>query len=46
MEDILRKIGSISRMLDSIANIEFRELNLNKGQFIYLVRHANLNSLK
>ena len=38
MEDILRKIGSISRMLDSIANIEFRELNLNKGQFIYLVR--------
>jgi DNA-binding MarR family transcriptional regulator len=38
MEDILREIGSISRMLESIANIEFREVQLSKGQYIYLVR--------
>lgn len=38
MEDILREIGSISRMLESIANIEFREFQLSKGQYIYLVR--------
>lgn len=38
MNDILREIGSISRMLDAIANIEFKELKLNKGQYIYLVR--------
>ncbi|MBN4910322.1 MarR family winged helix-turn-helix transcriptional regulator [Mammaliicoccus sciuri] len=38
MEDILRNIGIISRALDSISNIEFKELNLNKGQFVYLVR--------
>jgi predicted transcriptional regulator len=38
MEDILRSIGSISRELDSIANIEFKELNLTKGKYLYLVR--------
>lgn len=38
MEDILREIGSISRMLESIANIEFIEFQLSKGQYIYLVR--------
>lgn len=38
MNDILREIGSISRMLDAIANIEFKELKLSKGQYIYLVR--------
>lgn len=38
MVDILRNIGIISRALDSISNIEFKELNLNKGQFVYLVR--------
>lgn len=37
MEDILREIGLISRMLESIANIEFREFQLSKGQYIYLV---------
>ncbi|MCZ3394132.1 MarR family transcriptional regulator, partial [Enterococcus faecium] len=35
MEDILRSIGSISRELDSIANIEFKELNLTKGKYLY-----------
>ncbi|WP_323704473.1 MarR family transcriptional regulator [Mammaliicoccus sp. Dog046] len=38
MEDILRNIGIISRALDSISNIEFKEINLSKGQFVYLVR--------
>lgn len=38
MKDILRTIGSISRELDSIANIEFKGLNLTKGQYLYLVR--------
>ena len=37
-EDILRQIGSISRALDSIANIEFKDLNLNRGQYLYLTR--------
>lgn len=38
MKDILRDIGVIARALDSISNIEFKELNLSKGQFVYLVR--------
>lgn len=38
MEDILRVIGSIARELDSIANVEFKEINLTKGQFLYLAR--------
>lgn len=37
-EDILRQIGSISRALDSIANIEFKDLQLNRGQYLYLTR--------
>ena len=38
MEDILRDIGVIARALDSISNIEFKEIDLTKGQFIYLTR--------
>lgn len=38
MADILREIGLIARSLDAIANIEFKELNLTKGQYLYLVR--------
>lgn len=38
MKDILRDIGIISRALDSISNIEFKEISLTKGQFVYLVR--------
>ncbi len=38
MKHILREIGMIARCLESIANIEFKDLNLNKGQFLYLVR--------
>ena len=37
---ILREIGIIARALDSIANIEFRDLELARGQYLYLVRIA------
>ncbi|RAS78674.1 MarR family winged helix-turn-helix transcriptional regulator [Priestia endophytica] len=38
MDDVLREIGMIARALDSISNIEFKEHNLTKGQYLYLVR--------
>jgi DNA-binding MarR family transcriptional regulator len=38
MKEILREIGMISRALDSISNIEFKEYELTKGQYLYLVR--------
>jgi len=38
MKEILREIGMIARALDSISNIEFKEYNLSKGQYLYLVR--------
>lgn len=37
-EDTLRKIGTISRALDSIANIEFKQMKLTRGQYLFLVR--------
>ena len=38
MAEILREIGMIARALDSISNIEFKELELTKGQYLYVVR--------
>ncbi|QHE60335.1 MarR family transcriptional regulator [Rossellomorea vietnamensis] len=38
MTGILREIGMIARALDSISNIEFKEYDLTKGQYLYLVR--------
>ena len=38
MKEILREIGMIARALDSISNIEFKDLNLTKGQYLYLIR--------
>jgi DNA-binding MarR family transcriptional regulator len=38
MKEILREIGLIARALDSISNIEFKEYDLTKGQYLYLVR--------
>ncbi|MGE6259790.1 MarR family winged helix-turn-helix transcriptional regulator [Heyndrickxia sporothermodurans] len=38
MMEILREIGMIARALDSISNIEFKEFDLTKGQYLYLVR--------
>lgn len=38
MAEILRDIGIIARALDSISNIEFKEVDLTRGQYLYLVR--------
>ena len=38
MTEILREIGTIARALDSISNVEFKDLELSKGQYLYLVR--------
>ncbi|MGO4939451.1 MarR family winged helix-turn-helix transcriptional regulator [Fundicoccus sp. Sow4_D5] len=38
MKEILREIGMIARALDSISNIEFKEYDLTKGQYLYLLR--------
>lgn len=38
MADVLREIGMIARALDSISNSEFKEMDLNRGQYLYLVR--------
>lgn len=38
MKEILRDIGAIARALDSISNIEFKELDLTKGQYLYVTR--------
>ena len=38
MAEILRDIGRIARALDSISNIEFKEVDLTRGQYLYLVR--------
>ena len=38
MAGILREIGMIARALDSIANIEFKEYDLTRGQYLYLIR--------
>ncbi|ANY65843.1 MarR family transcriptional regulator [Paenibacillus sp. BIHB 4019] len=38
MKDILREIGMIARALDSISNIEFKQFDLTKGQYLYVVR--------
>lgn len=38
MAEILRPIGTIARALDSIANVEFKQFDLTKGQYLYLAR--------
>ncbi len=38
MLDALRAIGVVARALDGISNIEFRALDLTRGQYLYLVR--------
>ena len=40
MTEILRPIGSIARALESIANREFQQVALTKGQYLYLARVA------
>ncbi|AWB43038.1 MarR family transcriptional regulator [Paenibacillus sp. CAA11] len=38
MKEVLREVGMIARSLDSISNIEFKQYDLTKGQYLYLVR--------
>lgn len=38
MRELLRDIGVIARALDGISNIEFKSIDLTKGQYVYLVR--------
>ncbi|MFF2908677.1 MarR family winged helix-turn-helix transcriptional regulator [Paenibacillus sp. NPDC057934] len=38
MKEILREVGMIARCFESISNIEFKEIHLAKGQYLYLVR--------
>lgn len=38
MNEIIRQVGTISRALDTIANIEFKDLKVSKGQYVHLVR--------
>lgn len=40
MKEILREIGAISRCFESIADIEFKDYNLGKNQYIYVTRIA------
>ncbi|MCM1989466.1 MarR family winged helix-turn-helix transcriptional regulator [Oceanirhabdus seepicola] len=35
---ILREIGMVARCVNSISDIEFREISLEKGQYLFLVR--------
>ncbi len=35
---ILREIGALTRTIHAIIEIKFKELNLQKGQSIYLTR--------
>lgn len=35
---ILREIGKIARCLQTISDVEFREIGLEKGQYLFLVR--------
>ncbi|MGG5305263.1 hypothetical protein IGK16_002934 [Enterococcus pernyi] len=38
MAEILREIGVISRALSYISNVEFKDIHLNKDQYLYLTR--------
>lgn len=38
MKEILREIGMISRCLATISDIEFKDIQLGKNQYLYLVR--------
>lgn len=36
--EILREIGTITRCINSISDIKYKNINLQKGQFIFLIR--------
>lgn len=38
MKEVLREIGMIARSLESISNIESKDLSLTRGQYLYLIQ--------
>jgi len=36
--EILRSIGAVARSIQSLSDIQFRQLHLQKGQFVFLTR--------
>jgi DNA-binding MarR family transcriptional regulator len=38
MRNILKEIGTITRCINSISDINYKDINLQKGQFIFLIR--------
>jgi len=36
--NILREVGMLSRSIQSISDVKFKELNLQRGQFVFLTR--------
>ena len=36
--EIIREIGTITRCINSISDIKYKNINLQKGQFIFLIR--------
>ena len=46
---ILREVGALARTIHSVVEINFKELGLQKGQFIYLIRiheHPGINLIQ
>jgi DNA-binding MarR family transcriptional regulator/GNAT superfamily N-acetyltransferase len=46
--DILREIGAISRSIQTINDLKFRQFNLDRGQFVFLTRiceHEGINPI-
>lgn len=46
--EVLREVGMLARCIQSISDIRFRELNLQRGQFIFLTRvceHPGINHI-
>ncbi|MEN6386454.1 MAG: MarR family transcriptional regulator [Phycisphaerales bacterium] len=36
--EVLREVGSLARCIQSISDIKYREINLKRGQFVFLTR--------
>lgn len=46
---ILREVGTVARCIQSISDIKYREINLQRGQFIFLTRvceHPGINLIE
>ncbi|WP_371374993.1 MarR family winged helix-turn-helix transcriptional regulator [Sporomusa aerivorans] len=46
---VLREVGTVARCIQSISDIKYREINLQRGQFIFLTRiceHPGINLIE